>query len=99
VVGFARSLAGKTVIALAGRFFLRLMNSHPAPTGEVWGNTAAVLPRKIEEQCFQDIFTGQTISTEQRDGEAAIPLVKAFSRCSVALLVSLDRSEEVSTRS
>ncbi len=104
VVAFARSLAGKTVIALAGRFFLRLMNSHPAPAGEVWGNTAVVLPRKIEQQCFQDVFTGQSIAIEQRDGEAVIPLTKAFSRCSVALLVSLDRSsdelqpEEVSTR-
>jgi (1->4)-alpha-D-glucan 1-alpha-D-glucosylmutase len=103
-VGFARSLAGKTVIALAGRFFLRLLNSHAAPAGEVWGNTAAVLPRKIEQQCFQNVFTGQIVSIEQRDGEAAIPLAKAFSHCPVALLLSLDRSaagpqsEEVPTR-
>jgi (1->4)-alpha-D-glucan 1-alpha-D-glucosylmutase len=92
VVGFARRLAGQTVIALAGRFFLRLFNSHPAPSGDVWGNTAVVLPRRIEQRCFQDVFTGQSISIEQRDDGAVIPLAKAFSLCPAALLVSLDRS-------
>ena len=90
VVGLARNLEGKTVIALAGRFFLRLLNSHPAPTGDLWGNTAVILPQKIGQQSFQDVFTGQPVAIEQHDGDAVIPLSGAFSRCPVALLVNRD---------
>ena len=88
VVGLARNLAGKTVIALAGRFFLRLFNSHPAPAGDVWGNTAVILPKKIEQQSFENVFTGQIVTVEQREDDAVIPLAKAFSQCPAALLVS-----------
>src|SRR5580693_6952097 len=90
VVGFARTLAGKTVIALAGRFFLRLLNGHPAPTGDVWGNTELTLPGKIRQQCFRDVFTGETISTEQREAGNVIALRKAFAHCPAALLVSIE---------
>ena len=88
VVGFARSLAGKNVIALAGRFFLRLFNGHPAPTGEVWGNSALILPKKIRQPRFQDVLTGRNIAIEQREDGAVIPLAQAFSHCPAALLVS-----------
>jgi (1->4)-alpha-D-glucan 1-alpha-D-glucosylmutase len=87
-VGFARSLAGKTVIALAGRFFLRLFNGHPAPTGDVWGNTALTLPKKIGQPRFQEVLTGRNIASEQREDGAVIPLAQAFSHCPAALLVS-----------
>jgi (1->4)-alpha-D-glucan 1-alpha-D-glucosylmutase len=90
VVAFARSLAGKTVIALAGRFFLRLFNSHAAPTGDVWGNTAVILPRKIGRPVFQDVLTGRNVSVEQREEGAVIPLAQVFSHCPAALLVSLE---------
>jgi (1->4)-alpha-D-glucan 1-alpha-D-glucosylmutase len=88
VVGFARSFAGKTVIALAGRFFLRLFNGHPAPTGDVWGNTALILPKKIRQPRFQDALTGRDIAIEQREDGAVISLSQAFSHCPAALLVS-----------
>lgn len=88
VVGFARSLGGKTVIALAGRFFLRLFNGHPAPTGDVWGNTAVILPKKMGQPHFQDVLTGRNISIEQRQNGVVIPLGEAFSHCPAALLVS-----------
>jgi len=89
VVGFARSHAGKTVIALAGRFFLRLFNSHAAPTGDVWGDTSVILPKKIGQPRLQDVLTGRNISVEQREDGAVIPLAQAFSHCPVALLINL----------
>ena len=92
VVAFARSHAGKTVIALASRFFVRLCNSHRSPVGDVWGNTVAVLPTKIKHGNFQDGFTGEIIAAEQSGGQAVIPLSKAFAHCPVALLLSLDGS-------
>jgi len=86
VVAFARQWNGRTVIALVGRFFLKLRNSHPAPIGDVWGNTAILLPRKIKHYSFQDVFTGQTLAVEEREGEASLALAKVFARCPVALL-------------
>ena len=86
VVGFARSLGRKTVIALAGRFFLRMFHAHPAPTGDVWGDTAVLLPRKIKQASFLDVLSGQKISIEPREDGLAIPLAQAFAHCPVALL-------------
>jgi (1->4)-alpha-D-glucan 1-alpha-D-glucosylmutase len=88
VVAFARGFDKQTAIALAGRFFLKLRNSHPHPVGDVWGNTAVVLPPDIAQQPFHDILTGRAVAVEQRDGQAVIPLAQAFSHCPVALLAS-----------
>jgi (1->4)-alpha-D-glucan 1-alpha-D-glucosylmutase len=99
VVGFARNLGGKTVIALAGRFFLRLFNGHPAPTGDVWGNTAVILPKKMGPTHFQDVLTGRNISIEQRQDGVVIPLAQAFSHCPATLLVNSDTAREQGDRS
>jgi (1->4)-alpha-D-glucan 1-alpha-D-glucosylmutase len=86
VVAFSRAMDRKVLVALTGRFFLRLCNSHRKPIGDVWANTTVVLPRKMEQASFCDIFTGQTITAEQRDGKLLLPLNKVFSQCPVALL-------------
>ncbi len=86
VIGFARTLGRKTLIALAGRFFLRLFEANSAPIGEVWGDTVLTLPRKIKQSSFRDALTGAKISTEKREDGAAIPLAQAFAHCPVALL-------------
>ena len=86
VVSFARQWNGQTVIALVGRLFLRIRNSHPAPIGDVWNNTAILLPKRIKSASFQDVFTGRTFTAEEREGEAAISLAKVFAHCPVALL-------------
>ena len=88
VVAFARGFEQRTAIALAGRFFLKLRNSHPHPVGDVWGNTAVALPQDIARQSFHDVLTGRAVAVEQRDGQAVIPLAQAFSHCPVALLAS-----------
>ncbi len=92
VVAFARGLESKTVIAVAGRFFLKMCNSHRSPVGDIWGNTCVVFPKKVEHERFQDAFTGRTIAAENRDGKMSLPLAAVFSHCSVALLVSQDES-------
>ena len=74
------------MIAVTGRFFLKLCNSHSKPIGDVWGNTTIALPKKIEHRKFRDIFTGETITAEDREGGLFLPMNKVFSRCPVALL-------------
>jgi (1->4)-alpha-D-glucan 1-alpha-D-glucosylmutase len=86
VLAFARQWNGRTVIALASRFFLKLRNSHPLPIGDVWSNTAVLLPKKIKHCCFQDVFTGQMFTVQRREGEALLPLAQVLSHCTVALL-------------
>jgi (1->4)-alpha-D-glucan 1-alpha-D-glucosylmutase len=86
VVAFSRALGSQTLFALTGRFFLRLCNSHGKPIGEVWGNTTIQLPKKTGHQSFRDIFTGETITAEQREDGLFLPVAKVFSHCPVALL-------------
>jgi (1->4)-alpha-D-glucan 1-alpha-D-glucosylmutase len=93
LVAFARALQSKTVIAAAGRFFLKMCDAHRAPIGDVWGDTSVVLPKKIDHQRFQDVFTGQTIAVQERDGKMSLPLSAVFSHSPVALLVSQDESQ------
>ncbi len=88
VVALARTYRGKTVVAVAGRFFLRLCNSHNVPWGDVWSNTSLVLPRKIAARSFREVFTGQAIDAEQQDENSLLPLGKIFAQCPVALLFS-----------
>ena len=88
VVALARTFHGQTVLAVAGRFFLRLCNSHSVPWGEVWSNTSLVLPRKIAARRFRDVFTGRTIDAGQQDEHSTLPLGEVFAHCPAALLSS-----------
>jgi (1->4)-alpha-D-glucan 1-alpha-D-glucosylmutase len=86
VISFSRAIANQTLIALTGRFFLKLCNSHGKPVGDVWGNTTVALPKKVEYTSFRDIFTGETITAEPREDGLVLPVSKVFSHCPVALL-------------
>ncbi len=80
VVAFARALENQTMLAVTGRFFLKL------PSGDVWGTTTIPLPKKTASQTFRDVFTGQTITAEQRGDGLYLAVNKIFSHCPVALL-------------
>jgi len=86
VIALARTFRGQTVLAVAGRFFLRLCNSHNVPWGDVWANTSLVLPRKIAARSFRDVLTGRTIDAEQQGEHFILPLGKIFAHCPAALL-------------
>ncbi len=89
VIAFARVSGGKTALAVAGRFFLRLCNSHGVPWGEqAWGSTSVVLPRKIQAASFRDVLSGRIIDVEQRGDQSVLPLANVFSHCPAALLFS-----------
>jgi (1->4)-alpha-D-glucan 1-alpha-D-glucosylmutase len=86
VVAFQRATGNQTLIACTGRFFVKLCNSHSQPIGDVWGNTSIALPRKIAHSTFRDIYTGLTVTAEERDGGRFLPAGQVFSHCPVALL-------------
>jgi (1->4)-alpha-D-glucan 1-alpha-D-glucosylmutase len=92
VVAFARATENQMMVALTGRFFLRLCNSHGKPIGDVWGNTTVALPKKGGHETFQNVLTGQTITAQRSDGRLLLPLNEVFSQCPVALLVAEGRN-------
>jgi (1->4)-alpha-D-glucan 1-alpha-D-glucosylmutase len=91
-VAFSRATENQMVVALTGRFFLRLCNSHGKPIGDVWGNTTVALPKKARYESFQNVFTGQTITAQSSDGRLLLPLNEVFSQCPVALLFAEGRT-------
>jgi (1->4)-alpha-D-glucan 1-alpha-D-glucosylmutase len=93
VVAFARAFESKTLIAAAGRFFLKMCDAQRAPVAEVWGNTSIVLPKKMETRRFQDVLSGEIVEAENRDGKMILPLTMVFARCPVAFLVSQDEAQ------
>ena len=90
VIAFARAYRAQTVIALAGRFFLRLFNSRAVPSADVWSDTVVVLPESMTERTFRDVFTGESVQSEERNGRVIIPIVRAFAHCPVALLAAVN---------
>jgi (1->4)-alpha-D-glucan 1-alpha-D-glucosylmutase len=86
VLAFSRAAGDQTLIAVIGRFFLKLCNSHNKPVGDVWGNTSIALSKKTEHRRFRDVFTGEVVTAEEREGGSFLPMNKVFSRCPVALL-------------
>ena len=91
VVAFARQNRESVVLALAGRFFLKLRNSHHLPVGEVWEDTRVVLPRRIKHSCFKDVFTGRTLAVHKQNGKTELPLTEIFAHCPVALVFAENR--------
>ncbi len=86
VLAFARAPQTQTLIAVAGRFFLKLCNCQNKPIGDTWGYTTIALPKKAAHHSFRDVFSGETVTAEEREGGLFLPVSKIFSHCPVALL-------------
>jgi (1->4)-alpha-D-glucan 1-alpha-D-glucosylmutase len=86
LVSFSREAGKQVLIALAGRFFLRLSNANAKPIDDVWADTSVVLPRRMRHRAFRDVFTGKEIAAQSREGRWVLPIAEAFAHCPVALL-------------
>jgi (1->4)-alpha-D-glucan 1-alpha-D-glucosylmutase len=85
VIGFARRSAGKTVIAVATRFFTSLIRPDQLPLGkDVWHDTAILLPAGFA-QSWQDLIAAGVIQGKKR-----LYLRDILQRLPVCLLVSID---------
>ena len=92
VVPFARTLGGRSVIALAGRFFMALGGDQRVPAGnEVWGDSALLLRKQLAAPTYQDVLTQQTFIPAGGNGKRILPLAPVFSHLPVALLVGESR--------
>ena len=81
MVAFARSFEDKVAIAIAPRFFTKLVQPGKYPIGEIWADTQIKLPQNSSK--WRNYITNQTIS-----GNGAIAISQILQNFPVALLIS-----------
>jgi len=89
-VAFCRTTPNQSLVAVTGRFFLKLCDRQSEPIGDVWGNTSVALPKRTKHLSFCNIFTGETIQAEQREDRVFLNISRVLSRWPVALLFAED---------
>ena len=91
VIGFARGLGRRYVIAAAGRFFMALGAEKIRPTGrEIWGDSVLLLRRDVSRTAYRDVFSGRSVEIVERNGKQTLPLAEVFAHLPVALLESIE---------
>jgi (1->4)-alpha-D-glucan 1-alpha-D-glucosylmutase len=90
IVAFKREYENKKIMVIASRFFGELIKDYnQVPAGEkVWQNTFVNLPAKDCGLHFRDVFTNQTIVTEQK-----FHIKNILTKFPVALLVEQKSKE------
>jgi len=83
VLAFARTHASGTLIAVAGRLYLKMLGEARAlPLGDAWQDTAIVLPEGVT--ALENVLTGERLVAEN----GALPLARACARFPVAALLA-----------
>ena len=85
LVALARRHESLWALAAAGRFFSRLAPPGEFPVGEVWGETALLLPEAAPRQ-WHNIFTAEAVSAVSAPEGPALPLKQVLRDLPVALL-------------
>ena len=89
-VAIGRKKDGRSLVALAGRFFSAL----PCGTGDfpepsVWGDTAVFLPEDmLPSGSLKDIYTGRVFSARRTAEGYELPLQEVFGCATAAMLLS-----------
>jgi (1->4)-alpha-D-glucan 1-alpha-D-glucosylmutase len=95
LVAFARSFHGKTVLVLAARFFVQLEAHARLPLGaETWGDAEVILRKHLPSGPYRDVFTGQTVSPVQRNGDFSVPVSRTFAHLPIAMLINVESKVE-----
>ena len=91
VVAFARTLGNRSVLAIAGRFFMSLAGNRTNPIGEAsWGDSAVLLPRNVAGGEYRDVFTRSARPAVSRNGQRSLQLAEVFDVLPVSLLESVE---------
>ncbi len=86
LIVFAREWEGKTVVAIAPRFFTDIVDPGDYPIGNVWKDTTLTLPGNSQ---WRNWFSNQTI-----DGSDPVELQQLLQHFPLALLVSKSEPSE-----
>ncbi len=90
VIGFARCLANRTLLAIVPRLTASLLPStHTLPIGaSVWGDTRIALPHGCEGRVFRNVFTAEKVTPVVHQDAVSIMAADVFRTCPVAMLWS-----------
>jgi (1->4)-alpha-D-glucan 1-alpha-D-glucosylmutase len=88
VCAFRRSAGNHDALIVVPRLVAGLADGvERPPTGdEVWGDTWLVFPEGEAAASYANAFTGETLTTESREGRTGLPLSAVLRRFPVALL-------------
>jgi (1->4)-alpha-D-glucan 1-alpha-D-glucosylmutase len=88
VCAFARQHEQHAIVVVVPRFLTRiLLDPDVRPLGpQVWGDTWLTLPETCAGQYYHNVFTGESVSTVNRDGKSILSLGETFANFPVALL-------------
>lgn len=92
VCAFERYHDGKTLIAVAPRFFTRLgVQAGHLPLGaDVWKDTRLVIPFENTGRIYRNVITGERLATSLREGQTSFPLAAVLADFPVALLETVE---------
>ncbi|NNJ12154.1 malto-oligosyltrehalose synthase [Chloroflexales bacterium ZM16-3] len=88
VVAFARRLGQQEAISVAPRLSLRLADGEQRPPiAAIWGDTWLPLPDVAMGTAYTNIFTGERLAAQEREGVIGLPMCEALAIFPLALLV------------
>lgn len=92
VCAFERYNDGKTLIAVAPRFFTRLgAQAGGLPLGaDAWNDTGLVIPFESAGRIYRNVITGERLATSLREGQTSFPLAAVLADFPVALLEAVE---------
>ncbi len=90
VFGFSRRLGDRQAIVSVPRLLTRLVKEPEGlPFGaEVWQNTQLLLPDVEPKRLWHNLFTGETLTCVDPQGQPALSLSEVFAHFPVALMLS-----------
>jgi (1->4)-alpha-D-glucan 1-alpha-D-glucosylmutase len=89
VCAFVRRYQGKLALAAAPRLLARLVGPGELPLGEIsWGEARLQVPAGGPGRVWRNVFTGESVTAAEHQGQAGVRLADLFAHFPVALLLS-----------
>lgn len=87
ICAFERGVDNRSVIVVVPRFCCRLIGEGGLPLGpDVWRDTRIILPLEIEARWYRNIFTGEVVNVDRREGLPILAVCDILSVYPAALL-------------
>jgi (1->4)-alpha-D-glucan 1-alpha-D-glucosylmutase len=89
VCAFVRRHQGKLALAAVPRLLSRVIDVGELPLGEIaWGDAQLYVPAGGPGRRWHNVFTGETVTAAEQDGQVGMRLADVFAHFPVALLLS-----------
>lgn len=97
IYAFARVKGGRRVVTVVPRLLAGLVKQDELPLGDTWNSTYLILPMGQRDTAgltkpvtYRNIFTAQTVTATEHEGQAVLPVPDILSAFPVALLEEVE---------